>query len=217
MGATCLFLATKVEESTRKIRDIAIACAKTALKNPTLVIDENSREFWRWKDLILVNEELLLEALTFDLTLESPYATLSGFADFLKIPDTSVVRKGAWAFVNDSCRTSLSVMFPTKVIAAAAIHWTLIINKVQPPDPSELPEVKKGQEPPAHWWEHPFIDVSKEDITNSCKIMMDHYEAQTNMTQGKQAPPPSQSGSEKRKAQTDEARPGVAEKKLKTF
>lgn len=211
MGATCLFLATKVEESTRKIRDIVISCVKTALKNPTLHITESSREFGRWKDLIVVNEELLLETLTFDLTLESPYTTLSSVADFLKIPDTSV-RKGAWAFVNDSCRTPLSVMFPTKVIAAAAIHWALIINKVPPPDPAKLPDVGKDREPPSHWWEHPVIAVTKEDITNSCKIMMDHYEAQTNAAQAK---PLSQTSTEKRKLPSDDASTRTPEKKPK--
>lgn len=213
MGATCLFLATKVEDASRKLKDVSIACAKVALKNPNLVVDEQSREFWRWKDLILVNEELLLEALTFDLTLESPYAILSKFVDFLNIPEPSV-RKSAWAFVNDSCRTSLCVIFPTSVIAAAAIRWSLTINHAQPPDPSKWRDPNKTQNSSTLWWEHPFVNVSKDDLDESVSVMMDFYETHTNSAQPKPAAT-SQEVPEKRKADSSDNSHEPGQKKPK--
>lgn len=211
MGGTCLFLATKVEEASRKLRDVTIACTKVASKNLKLFVDEQSKEFWRWKDTILLNEEVLLEALAFDLTLDSPYVLLSKFVEFLNIPNTAV-RKGAWAFVNDSCRTTLCVMFPTKVIAAAAIHWALMINKTEAP--ISLKWKDKGAESPDHWWEHSFINVEENDMVEACKVMVDHYESQTTgvQTQPKIPQSSSNSNTDAKRKQTDEEATIVSKK-----
>lgn len=47
IAATALFLANKVEENCRKTKDIIIAVAKVAQKNAKLIIDEQSKEYWR--------------------------------------------------------------------------------------------------------------------------------------------------------------------------
>ncbi|KAI9253151.1 cyclin-like protein [Sporodiniella umbellata] len=44
IAATSLFLATKVEESTRRIKDIATVCAQKAQKNDKLVLEEGSKQ-----------------------------------------------------------------------------------------------------------------------------------------------------------------------------
>jgi hypothetical protein len=73
IGATAIFLATKVEESGRKLRDIVTVCAQKAAKNEKLVLDEQSKDFQRWRDIILYDEGVLLEAICFDLSVEHPY------------------------------------------------------------------------------------------------------------------------------------------------
>lgn len=161
MGATCLFLATKVEETKRRLRDVAIACTKIALKNPKLVVDEQSKDYWRWRDNILLNEDILLEAICFDMTLDSPYELLSAYVERLGVNHLSSLKRCAWAFVNDSARTTLSIMFPTKVIAAAAIYWASKYTK------NEIPIIA--------WWED--LDIDKADIKESCNIMVDLYES----------------------------------------
>lgn len=152
---------------------------KVAMKNPKLIVDEKSKDFAKWKDTILLDEEILLEALAFDLTLDSPYELLSQYVDILNISNLSV-RKGAWAFVNDSCRTMLSIMFPTKVIAMAAIHWAAKIDKSPIPGPKDWKneDFEEGSE--LKWWEHPEINGSISDIMEASKIMLDFYESQTN-------------------------------------
>ena len=79
IAATALFLATKAEENCRKTKEIVIAVVKVAQKDASLIIDEQSKEFWRWKDSILLYEETMLELLTFDVVLESPYNMLIQF------------------------------------------------------------------------------------------------------------------------------------------
>ena len=66
-AATALFLATKVEENCRKMRELVVACCRVAQKQPNLVVDEQNKEYWKWRDTILHNEDVLLEALCFDL------------------------------------------------------------------------------------------------------------------------------------------------------
>ncbi|KAG7149677.1 Cyclin pch1 like protein [Verticillium longisporum] len=76
IAATALFLANKTEENCRKTKEIIITVAKVAQKNSQLIIDEQSKEYWRWRDNILAYEELMLELLTFDLMVENPYHRL---------------------------------------------------------------------------------------------------------------------------------------------
>ncbi|KAF9306423.1 hypothetical protein BGZ74_005968 [Mortierella antarctica] len=72
VGAACLYLASKTEESTRKFKDVIVACAQKAAKKD-VPFDDNSKEYRSWKDTIVHTEEVLLEALCFELTVEHPY------------------------------------------------------------------------------------------------------------------------------------------------
>lgn len=72
VGATALFVACKSEECRRNLKDVVKVCAKIASGKPD-PIDEESKVYWRWKDLIVKLEELLLEKLNFDVTPENPY------------------------------------------------------------------------------------------------------------------------------------------------
>lgn len=166
MGATCLFLATKVEETNRRLRDVAIACTKIASKNPKLVVDEQSKDYWRWRDTILLNEDVLLEALCFDMSLESPYSLLLNYVEKLGVGHLTVLKKCAWAFVNDSCRTTLCIMYPTKVISAAAIYWASKYTK------NDIPPTASGE---SAWWD--LLEVEKSAIKDACNIMADLYES----------------------------------------
>lgn len=72
VAATALFVACKSEECRRNLKDVVKVCAKIASGKPDPV-DEESKIYWRWKDLLVKLEELLLEKLNFDVTPENPY------------------------------------------------------------------------------------------------------------------------------------------------
>ncbi|KAK9348898.1 cyclin-like protein [Lipomyces starkeyi] len=167
IGATCIFLSTKVEETNRKLKDIVIACCRVAQKNDKLVIDEQSKEYWRWRDIILFNEELLLEAICFDFAIQSPYNILIHYTrKFIKDDkDRIALTKSAWAFLNDSARTTLCLRYPPMVLAAAALYCASTICHV-----TVLPE-EYGR----MWWDE--IDVTIGDIKDACNIMADLYES----------------------------------------
>jgi protein BUR2 len=164
IAATSLFLATKVEENCRKMRELVIACCRVAQKNLNLVIDEQSKEYWRWRDTILHNEDVLLEALCFDLSLEPPYNTLFEFLMYFGEADNKKLRNAAWAFVNDSNLTMLCLLSTSRTIAAAALFAAARhCGMAFPDDAAERP-----------WWEVMGVDLS--DVRKACNYMAEVYE-----------------------------------------
>lgn len=125
-AATTIFLATKCEETGRKLPDIVVACAKTAQKNDAAIIDEQSKDYWRWRDVILYNEELLLEALCFDLIIEHPYTMMKEY--WRKFNGSREVAKTAWACANDTYRTTIPLCYNTKTVAIACLYYASIFS-----------------------------------------------------------------------------------------
>lgn len=168
IGGTCLFLATKAEESLRRLRDVAVACTRTAHKDPKMVVDEQSRDYWRWRERIVHLEEVLLETLCFDVNLESPYAFLNWFINQYDMKHENLsFCKAAWGFVNDSCRTSLCLLYEAKTIAAAGLFWASQATNTYP-DPKHSKD-KKSQ-----WWED--LGFAKEKLIEVCNMMAELYE-----------------------------------------
>ncbi|KAK3937177.1 serine threonine kinase PRP4 [Diplogelasinospora grovesii] len=128
IAATALFLANKTEENCRKTKDLIIAVAKVAQKNAKLIIDEQSKEYWRWRDSILTYEELMLEILTFDLVVDNPYQRLYDHLGQLGLIHNKKLRESAWAFCNDSCLTVLPLLLPAHEISISAIFWATSVT-----------------------------------------------------------------------------------------
>lgn len=104
------------------MKELIVACCRVAQKNPSLVVDDSSKDYWRWRDTLLLNEDVLLEALCFDLSVESPHKLLFDLLKRLEAEHNKKLRNAAWAFVNDSCLTMLCLLFNCRTIAAAAIY-----------------------------------------------------------------------------------------------
>ena len=164
MAATCLFLAYKVEECVRKMRELVVACVRVAQKDPHKNVDEQDKEYWRWRDNILQYEDLLLEAICFDLSLEPPYKTLFDLLMQFEQGDNKRLRNAAWAFVNDSCLTTLCLLFPSRTIAASALYAAAKHCDVAFPDDA------RGRP----WWE--VVDVDVGSIRRACNYMASIYE-----------------------------------------
>ena len=164
MAATCLFLAYKVEECVRKMRELVVACVRVAQKDPHKNVDEQDKEYWRWRDNILQYEDLLLEAICFDLSLEPPYKTLFDLLMQFEQGDNKRLRNAAWAFVNDSCLTTLCLLFPSRTIAASALYAAAKHCDVAFPDDA------RGRP----WWEAIGIDIGS--IRRACNYMASIYE-----------------------------------------
>ena len=164
IAATCLFLATKVEENCRKMRELVIACVRVAQKDPNKLVDEQDREYWKWRDNILHNEDLLLEALCFDLSLEPPYRILFDLLLLFGQENHKPLRNAAWAFVNDSYMTVLCLQFPSRTIAASALYAAAKHCNVSFPDDDY-----------GHpWWEVAGVELA--DVRRACNVLAEVYE-----------------------------------------
>ena len=164
MAATCLFLATKVEENCRKMKELVIACVRVAQKDPNKLVDEQDKEYWKWRDNILHSEDVLLEALCFDLSLEAPYKTLFELLIQVRHEHHKKLRNAAWAFVNDSCLTMLCLLFSSRTIAASALYAAARYTGAAFSDaPSGRP-----------WWESAGVDIV--EVRRACNYMVDMYE-----------------------------------------
>jgi protein BUR2 len=100
--------------------------AKVAQKNSKLVIDEQSKEYWRWRDSILTYEEVMLEQLTFDLMVDNPYHHLFELLGRLEIVHNKHLRQAAWAFCNDAGLTAMPLLIEARDVAIAAIFFASV-------------------------------------------------------------------------------------------
>lgn len=164
VAATALFLASKVEENCRKMRELIIAACRVAQKQPNLVVDEQSKEYWRWRDTILASESTLLEALCFDLQVEQPHRLLFDFLCFFRMDDNKLLRNAAWAFINDVAPTVLCLQFTSRTIAAAAIYASARHTGV----------AFRDDDLGRPWWEQIAVDVK--EVRAACNRIAEIYE-----------------------------------------
>jgi protein BUR2 len=163
VAATALFLATKVEEHCRKVRELVIACCRVAQKKPDLIVDENTKDYWRWRDTILNNEDVLLELLCFDLTIESPYNHLFSLLQYYGVDKQKKLRDSAWSFINDSNMTQACLLFTSRVIACAALYVGAKHTGIS------FSDDKEGRP----WWETQRVRLR--DVRKLCNYMADFY------------------------------------------
>ncbi|KAL5002291.1 cyclin-like protein [Aspergillus recurvatus] len=177
IAATSLFLATKVEENVRRMKELVIAVCRVAQKKPDLVVDEQSKEFWKWRDTILHHEDILLEALCFDLQLEQPYRILYDYICFFGVNDNKHIRNSSWAFLNDSMYTVLCLQFPARVIAAAAFYAAA----------SHCNIAFEDDEFGRSWWEQIEVDITQ--VRRACTRMAELYESNSQHRHSQYYPP----------------------------
>lgn len=171
-AATALFLATKVEESCRKMKELILAFCRVAQKNPNLNIDEQSKDWWRWRDCILHNEDVLLETLCFDLTVESPHRQLFEMLKYYGIEHNKRLRNAAWAFVTDSNNTQLCLLCSSRTIAVASLYAACKFCNISLPDDS------KGRP----WWEGQQVRLK--EIRRAMEYMSANYDHSANKVNG---------------------------------
>ncbi|KAJ4297267.1 hypothetical protein N0V88_004185 [Collariella sp. IMI 366227] len=162
IAATALFLANKTEENCRKTKELIIAVAKVAQKNTRLIVDEQSKEYWRWRDSILTYEELMLETLTFDLMVDNPYRAMYEVVQQLELAHNKALRDSMWAFCNDASLTILPLLLSARDVAIAAIFFATTITRDKIDDVDGQP-----------WWQ--YLGASESNTIRAVHLMVDFY------------------------------------------
>lgn len=143
-----------------------MVCCRVAQKNPTLMVEESSKDYWRWRDTLLFNEDVMLEALCFDLTVDSPHRLVWELLKSLGAEHNKKLRAAAWGFLNDACLTQLCLRFSARTIAAAAVYASARYCGAD----TRFEDDEAGRP----WWE--VRGVKLRQIRGACNAMADVYE-----------------------------------------
>ncbi|GJN29279.1 hypothetical protein PR202_gb17490 [Eleusine coracana subsp. coracana] len=175
IATVCMFLAGKVEETPRPLKDVIVLSYEIIHKKDTDALQriKNNKELYeQQKELILLGERVVLVTLGFDLNVHHPYKPLVEAIKRFKVAQNALAQV-AWNFVNDGLRTSLCLQFKPHHIAAGAIFLAAKFLKVKLPSDGEKV-----------WWQE--FDVTPRQLEEVSNQMLELYE------QNRVAPPPSQ-------------------------
>ncbi|KAI9034354.1 cyclin-like protein, partial [Hyaloraphidium curvatum] len=171
MGA--LFLAAKVEETPRRIRDIVLVfdhVIKRARGQSLEPVEMFDAAFFELRNGLVDGEMHLLRGLGFNVQVQHPHGIMVNYLQSLGLSSNRELCQKAWNCLNDQrahlltrrarLRTPISVAYPVHTVACAAI-W-LAARQIG----IALPTV-----PP--WWQ--VFDAELEDLETISLILLDLY------------------------------------------
>jgi len=164
VAATAVYVAYKSKENPRKMHELIVAVSRVAQKDPNLMIDEQSKEFWKWRETIQHHENLMLEVLCFDLDPGLPYPILYEFLKTYSVQDNKKLRNISWAVVTDSFTTILCLLVQPQSIAGGALHLGLKHSGVK------LPDDEYGRP----WWE--ALGLNVDEMSTVLEVILSTYE-----------------------------------------
>lgn len=167
-GATCLFLAGKVEETPKKCKNILKYAQQVLEENKFKTFGENPREE------LMVCERVLLQTIKFDLQLNHPYQYLIKYGKLLKGEKEKIndLIQKAWTFINESfMSTTLCLVYKPQVLALAVLVLAIKRNKE---NIQEYISTRKHFE----WWKMFYTSTSELELEEVCREL-------TQMIEGK--------------------------------
>ncbi|KAK8331109.1 hypothetical protein V6Z12_A10G052700 [Gossypium hirsutum] len=164
IATVCMFLAGKVEETPRPLKDVILVSYEIIhKKDPAAAQRIKQKEVYeQQKELILLGERVVLATLGFDLNVHHPYKPLVEAIKKFKVAQNALAQV-AWNFVNDGLRTSLCLQFKPHHIAAGAIFLAAKFLKVKLPSDGEKV-----------WWQE--FDVTPRQLEEVSNQMLELYE-----------------------------------------
>lgn len=178
IATACMFLAAKVEEVHRKLRDVLRQSYELQYAE-RLEID--SEKYNNFKRQVLVAERLVLQTIAFDLTVEHPHRFLQEQVKLLDCAEDKrkEFMQTAWSFVNDSFASTVCLQYRPQLVAAAAIYLASKNVKIEP-KPKE--EKDKGKE----WWQ--ALNVNLNDLTDVTTQILESFPQEPSATTSSSAP-----------------------------
>ncbi|KAL7196445.1 hypothetical protein ACSBR1_036458 [Camellia fascicularis] len=161
VAASCVWLASKLEESPRKARQVLIVFHRMECRRENLPIehlDTFPKKYAELKMDLNRTERHLLKEMGFICHVEHPHKFISNYLAALETPPE--LRQEAWNLANDSLRTTLCVRFKSEVVACGVVYAAA--RRFQVPLPENPP-----------WWK--AFDADKSGIDEVCRVLAHLY------------------------------------------
>lgn len=162
VAMTCVNLASKIEESPRRVRDVInvfhhLKQGKGKKSSTPLVLDQN---YINTKNQVIKAERRVLKELGFCVHVKHPHKIIVMYLQVLECEKNQMLVQTAWNYMNDALRTNVFVRFVPETIACACIY--LAARVLQIPLPSK-----------PYWYL--VFGATKEDIKEICISTMKLY------------------------------------------
>ncbi|ORY57404.1 cyclin-like protein, partial [Leucosporidium creatinivorum] len=179
IGLAALFLASKLEESPLRIRDLINCysyllelvshCSKAPYPPPTsftsyVPMDYFANEFYDTKEALVIAEMQILKRLAFQTQCGLPYGHLVNYLKVLELTDDDEFVARCWGYVNDMLQTPAPALYPQTSLAIAAIYLSTRVNS----PPIALPLS------PVPWWT--LFDTTEDEILDVCGMLLKLYQ-----------------------------------------
>lgn len=161
VAASCVWLASKLEENPRKARQVIIVFHRMECRRenfPMEHLDLFSKKYVDLKMELSRTERHILKEMGFICHVEHPHKFISNYLATLGTPPE--LRQEAWNLANDSLRTTLCVRFKSEVVACGVVYAAA--RRFQVPLPENPP-----------WWK--AFDGEKSGIDEVCKVLAHLY------------------------------------------
>ncbi|KAF8823027.1 putative cyclin 4 [Cardiosporidium cionae] len=172
LAAAALYLACKLEEDPRRVRDMINVFhyfeqqERASEEEPTEVLDVNSEAYERFRHDIVRSERYILRELGFMVsqTLVHPHRYILQYIHSLfkgmGAAEVRTLSQLAWGYLNDSMRTTLCCEVQPAVIAVGSIYLAACALDVALPKETG-------------WYE--LFDVAWEDVVKVCTTIQTLY------------------------------------------
>lgn len=191
--ATAVFLAAKVDEAPRHVKDVVAAYRALRSRQPNFIPDADSNAVL---EKVLIVERILLQTLCFDLLITHPYDALlrkiKALRPYIPAESRKDFHQACVDFINDSYRTTLLLQYSPLQIAVGAmfmafIHLSLVPaaptssshSHLRPTSSSSDPSTSSISSSPNSWLDLLSPNINKDELRDICQQIMEVYTCRT--------------------------------------
>mmetsp|Transcript_36491 Transcript_36491/g.145871 ORF Transcript_36491/g.145871 Transcript_36491/m.145871 type:complete len:501 (-) Transcript_36491:2896-4398(-) len=186
-AAAALFLAAKVEENPRRVREVVTTVHHRLVKNEiksnpdkykdavAFPVDLNGTNYFEWKFTVARTEMYILKELGFVLHVEHPHKFILIYVNTMKEHSNPTkesedrwksLLQNSWNNANDALRTDVCVRYEPEVIACACIRLATKTSRIKLPDREN-----------AGWW---LVFGVSEDALSAVEAEIDNIHVSAN-------------------------------------